>query len=276
MKPIIPWFEVPILPIPLPNGGTFELHGFGVLVAVGFMVGGWIAQRRATTRGDDAEAINRLIGWLVAGTFIGGHIGYGLMYKPDEYLKNPVEFLKFWQGLSSMGGFVVCVPLAVYFFYREKLSVWRYMDHLAHGMAIGWFFGRMGCFVAHDHPGSPTDFYLGAYGICHGQPSHAVACHDLGLYEAMWSLGMFILLMVLDRMRTWKDGVQVLLFGLSYGPVRFALDSLRPEATDPTYGPFTPGQYGAILVTLVCGALLVQRLRSADPELEPVAEQPAE
>ncbi len=262
MKPLIPWFEVPILPIPLPGGGTFELHGFGVLVAIGFMVGGWVAQRRATRLGDDAEAINRLIGWLVVGTFVGGHVGYGLMYKPDEYLSNPVEFLKFWQGLSSMGGFIVCVPLAIYFFKREKLDVWRYMDHLAHGMAIGWFFGRMGCFVAHDHPGSPTDFYLGVYGICHGQSSKLVACHDLGLYEALWSLAMFVVLQVLDRATKLKDGMHVLLLGLAYGPVRFALDSLRPEATDPTYGPFTPGQYGAIAVTVVCLAALARRARA--------------
>jgi prolipoprotein diacylglyceryltransferase len=38
------------------------------------------------------------------------------MYKPEEYLADPINFLKVWQGLSSFGGFVVCVPLAFYFF----------------------------------------------------------------------------------------------------------------------------------------------------------------
>lgn len=263
MRPLIPWFEPPILNIPIPGSdAVLPLHGFGVLVAVGFMVGGTIAQRRARVMGDDAEAINRLIGWLVLGTFVGGHVGYGLMYKPDEYLKNPVEFLKFWQGLSSFGGFAVCVPLAIWFFVREKLSVWRYLDHLAHGMAIGWFFGRMGCFVAHDHPGTPTDFYLGVYGTCAGTPDRSVACHDMGLYEALWSLTMFGVLLIMDRARTWKDGVQVLVFGLSYGPVRFAMDFLRPESTDARYGMFTPAQWGCLVLTAVCAALLVRRLRS--------------
>lgn len=263
MRPLIPWFEPPVVHVPFPGfEGGLEIHGFGILVAIGFMVGGWVAQRRARAMGDDAEAINRLIGWLVAGTFIGGHVGYGLMYKPDEYLKNPIEFLKFWQGLSSFGGFVVCVPLAIWFFRKEKLDVWRYLDHLAHGMAVGWFFGRMGCFVAHDHPGTPTDFYLGVYGICAGSQDRDVACHDMGLYEAFWSLAMFGVLIALDRVRKLKDGVQVLIFGLTYGPVRLAMDFLRPEATDARYLMFTPAQWGSMLLTVACAALLFRRLRA--------------
>ena len=262
MKPLIPWFEVPIFNIPIPGYGTVPLHGFGILVAIGFMIGGNVAQKRAAAKGDDAEAINKLIGYLVFGTFVGGHVGYGLMYKPHEYLSHPIEFLKFWQGLSSMGGFFVCVPLAIWFFRSNKLNVWRYMDHLAHGMAIGWFFGRMGCFVAHDHPGTPTNFYLGVYGTCYGNPDHNIACHDMGLYEGLWSLTMFFVLMLLDRVAKLKDGMAVLIFGLSYGPVRFGMDFLRPEATDVRYGALTPAQWGSILFTLVCVWMLSKRMKS--------------
>lgn len=261
MKPLIPWFEVPIFPIPIPGYGTFPLHGFGILVAIGFWVGGTIAQKRAARMGDDPQQINKLIGWLVVGALVGGHVGYGLMYEPDVYLKDPKQFLYFWHGLSSMGGFFVCVPLAIYFFISRKMAVWRNLDHLAHGMAIGWFFGRMGCFVAHDHPGTVTNFYLGVYGICHGIPDQSVACHDMGLYEALWSFTMFLVLQGLDRLKL-ADGLPVLIFGLSYGPTRFAMDFLRPEATDARYAGFTPGQYGAALFTLLCIGMLVSRIRA--------------
>lgn len=262
MSPLIPYFDVPILRIPIPGTDiVLPLHGFGLLVATGFLVGSSVAQRRATAFGLDADVIYRLVTWLVIGTFVGGHVGYGLMYAPDEYLKDPIQFLYFWQGLSSFGGFVVCVPLSVWFFWKEKVDVWKYLDCLAHGMAIGWFFGRMGCFVAHDHPGTPTDFYLGVYGICTGLGKD-VACHDMGLYEALWSLAMFGVLVAMDRARKWKAGVQVLIFGLSYGPVRFAMDFLRPEVTDARYWGYTPGQYGSALLTVVCFVWLVQRLRA--------------
>jgi prolipoprotein diacylglyceryltransferase len=156
VTPIIPYFQRVIFHIPLPAGlpmEHLEIHGFGVLVALGFLLGGWLAMHRARRHGDDSEAINRLIGWLVVGTFVGGHVGYGLMYKPVEYLTNPVKFLYVWEGLSSMGGFLVCVPLTVYFFKRYGLRLWANLDHMAFGFSLGWFFGRLGCTVAHDHPG---------------------------------------------------------------------------------------------------------------------------
>lgn len=269
MKPLIPWFEPPVLNIPIGDF-TLPLHGFGVLVAIGFVVGGNQAMQRATRLGMDPEVINRLIGWLVFGTFLGGHVGYGLMYKPQEYFANPVEFLKVWQGLSSFGGFAVCVPIAVWFFWKEKVpSIWAFCDCLAYGLTVGWFFGRMGCFVAHDHPGTPTEFWLGVYGMCPGL-GRDVACHDMGLYEALWSIGMYGVFRLLDR-RALVPGVMTLALGACYGPVRFAMDFLRPVVTDVRYAGFTPGQYWSIALTLLCVGFAVQRARSGQAPIGPAA-----
>ncbi len=136
MEPLIPYFQVPVIHI-----GPLPIHGFGMLVALGFILGGNVAQWRAERAGLDREAINKLLGYLVIGTFVGGHVGYGLMYEPREYLSNPIKFLQFWQGLSSFGGFVVCVPLSFWFFRHHKLPVWPYMDSLAIGLSLGWFLG---------------------------------------------------------------------------------------------------------------------------------------
>jgi len=287
VTPLIPWFEVPAIAIP---GFGFKLHGFGFLVALGFLFGGRAAMGRARRLGLDPDVINRLITWLVVGTFIGGHVGYGLMYKPKEYLADPIQFLYLWEGLSSFGGFVVCVPLSIWFFYKEKVDVWKFLDCLAHGMAIGWFFGRMGCFVAHDHPGSPTDFYLGVW--CRPEPGHMVdipdwlvladnpnanrpfshcatdpavhAVHDMGLYEALWSLSMFGLFRLMDY-RAWKPGVMVLLLGTLYAPVRFGMDFLRPVTSDPRYASLTPAQWLAAVLFVVCAFAVFRRMQ-ADAE----------
>lgn len=260
---MIPWFEPPAFEIPLGDL-TLPIHGFGILVFLGFVLGSRAAMARARRIGLDPDVINRLVGWLVVGTFIGGHVGYGLMYKPEEYLSKPIEFLKVWKGLSSFGGFVVCVPLSIWFFRKEGVPLWPYLDCLAYGMAIGWFFGRMGCFVTHDHPGTPTEFWLGVYGICQPDGNKMVACHDLGLYEGLWALGTFGAFTLLDR-RTWRPGTFVLALGLSYGPVRFFMDFFRPEATDARYLGFTPGQYWSFVLTVVCVVALVIRARQREP-----------
>ncbi len=279
MFAVIPAFDEPKIPLDwlgFPEGAA--IHGFGILVALGFVIGGNVAMARARKLGLDPEVINRLIGWLVAGTFIGGHVGFGLMYAPEEYLANPIEFLKFWRGLSSFGGFAVCVPLSVWFFWKEKVPVWPYLDCLAHGMAVGWFFGRMGCFVAHDHPGTPSDFFLAVEGTCRAD-ADGVACHDLGLYEALWSLAMFGLFRAMDSIPR-VPGIYPLILGAVYGPIRFGMDYLRPVSTDVRYLGFTPGQYWSLIFFLVCVYFLAQRMRSGDepfPFAEPdeSAEPPA-
>jgi len=295
VQPLIPWFEVPGITIP---GLGLELHGFGFLVALGFVFGGKAAMSRARRLGLDPEVINRLIGWLVLGTFVGGHVGYGLMYEPAEYLADPRQFLYVWQGLSSFGGFVVCVPLSIWFFYKERVPVWKYLDCLAYGMSVGWFFGRMGCFVAHDHPGTPTEFLTGVW--CTPEPGHmidlpdqivlhephrnlpwgpcaeqdgVIAVHDMGLYEALWSLSMFGVYQVMDRLKGWKPGVLVLSFGVSYVPVRFAMDLLRPETSDPRYGfgpaMLTPAQWLSLVLLAACVYGISQRLRAKDAAVQP-------
>lgn len=324
MHPLIPFYPVPVFEIPIPGFGTLPIHGFGLLVALGFIFGGNVAMERARKSGLDPEVINRLLSWLVVGTFIGGHVGYGLMYKPAEYLANPIEFLKVWQGLSSFGGFVVCVPLSFWFFRKEKLPIWPYMDSLAIGLSLGWFLGRMGCTVAHDHPGTPSDFWLAKYcrpveghtlvlpnwmmesghqdfrwGPCaqvgapitdlHNQLnlsgySGVVSAHDMGFYEALWSLSVFFLFVLLDR---WprRPGFYVTLLGVLYAPVRFFMDYLRPTTTDvryltdlihpagvdPRYYGLTPGQMWSIVFLVVSAYGLWKRVQTTDRPVGPTA-----
>lgn len=267
MLATIPYFSPPKIEIPLPPGLPWEhipLHGFGMLVALGFLVGASLAMKRATRIGIDPDAINRLVGYLILGTFLGGHIGYGLFYKPDEYFANPIKFLQVWEGLSSVSGLFVCLIIIIWFFKREKLPVWPYVDCLAHGFTVGFFLGRMGCFVAHDHPGTATDFFLGVEGIC--RDAAGAACHDMGLYEALWSLGMYFVFRYMDRIPR-VPGFYALAFFIAYGPVRILMDFVRPESTDVRYMGFTPAQYFVVGFMAVSIALLVRRSKSED---EPV------
>jgi len=281
---MIPYFEVPVIHL-----GPIPLHGFGLLVASGFLVGGHLASRRAKRVGLDPDVINRLIGWLVVGTFIGGHLGYLLMYEPGKILEDPMEIFKVWRGLSSFGGFVVCVPLSVWFFKKNKLPVLPYIDCLAYGLAIGWFLGRMGCTMAHDHPGTPAsgfplaiycrpvedhmflwpefmrpdiDHRLAPWGPCADHPS-VNGAHDMGFYEAQWSLAMFGLFWILDRVPR-KAGLYGILLGVSYGPARFMGDFLRPETTDDRYLGFTPAQYWSVILFLGCTWLFIRWMRTAE------------
>lgn len=277
MEPLIPYFE----PIEIPLGPV-SVHGFGILVALGFMAGSWMAMNKARRDGLDADVINRAVTWIIAGVFIGGHLGHALFYEPAEHFADPIKFLQVWKGLSSTGGFIGCTILVIIFLRREnarvrrenvalkqkgeplQLPVWvmPYGDTLMYGLSLGWFFGRMGCFSAHDHPGTQTDFWLGVYGMCPDQPI-SVACHDIGLYEAIWSGLMCILFVILDRKPRFQ-GFYIGLLCASYGPTRLLLDAFRHPATDARYFGLTPAQYGSMVIGLI-GVYILWSQRNTTP-----------
>jgi len=299
MKPLIPDFPV----VKFPITDDFAIHGFGILVALGFIFGSRMAMRKAARDGLDPELINRIVSWMVAGVFIGGHLGHLLMYYPEELVRDPTSIFRVWEGLSSFGGFVGCTILGIIFFQREdkaviqanrarkkagkplqpRINVLGYADAMLFGFTLGWFLGRMGCFVAHDHPGLETEFYLGVYGMCEQggmrlaaagaacdslgtcwskfmylvdvprEAGFGKACHDLGLYEAIWSLAMIPLVFILDRKPRFP-GFYTGIWLLSYGPIRLVLDMFR--TVDTRYFGITPAQVGSFLMIFLGAAIL--------------------
>ena len=129
--------------------------------------------------------------------------------------------------------------------------------------------GRLGCFSAHDHPGTETTFFLGVKGMCPGALTlkerllSQQACHDLGLYEAMWSGAMFIWFWFKNKVPR-HPGYYVGWMCLSYGPIRLIMDIYRHPAGDTRYLGLTPAQYGSILV-IILGVVIIVRNRDKEP-----------
>jgi phosphatidylglycerol:prolipoprotein diacylglycerol transferase len=239
----------------VPVEGFFGLpiRPFGLLVSVGVMIGYALARRRARLTGLDQELCANGIVWTVVAGFVGAHWVSVIFYFPEDLGRDPLVLLKFWKQLSSFGGFLGGTVGAWIYFRRHRQSLLKYADAIIFGLVPAWFFGRLGCTVVHDHPGAPTSFALGVR--C--GPGASVV-HDLGLYEALFTLVLIGVLYGLRRVRPFH-GFPLVLMLVLYAPVRFLLDRLRVD--DRTYWGLTPGQFFAALVLLLAAALAAHGLR---------------
>lgn len=246
MIALIPYFEQPETTV----FGS-RLQAWDVLVFLGFVVGVWIAARAARWRGRDPGVVLDYAPWVLLGGFTVAHLVHVLFYEPQLLQENPWVILYIWSGLSSFGGFLGATLTTVIFFHRHKESFWTYCDPLAVGMAPAWTIARIGCFLAHDHKGVESDFFLAV-----DFPSGPR--HDLGLYEAGLS---FVLSLVVAWLffRKYPNGTAVGALCFLYGITRFFLDFLR--ADDARYGGFTPAQFGAIVLAFFGLYALVRALR---------------
>lgn len=249
--------------------GFLEIHLFGILVATGVVIGSSLAARYAERNAIDPDYL-RWIGFrLVVGGFIICHLIDVLFYQQDKLAKEPWILLYVWQGISSYGGFIGGFIMFMWYTqarYKPPISRLELGDNAIYAFAPGFWFGRMGCSVAHDHPGVPTDFPLAVefpphrypaaevYGLDASQP---ISAHDLGLYEALYLMPLIVLGVVLiSRWKGRKPGMMLAYACVLYSIPRFFLEFLRIESTDPRYWGMTPAQWFSIIL-LGAGLYLV-------------------
>ena len=255
MTPSIPYVEIPPLHLfgPIGNIGEISIKPFGTLVAVGVYVGIELAQKQGKKCKLDAATLSSFIWYILAGGFIGGHVLDTIFYRPAHVLSSPLSLLKIWDGQSSFGGFTGAFVGLLIWQRRFKASTLRYADVVGSAFPTAWIFGRMGCSVAHDHPGMRSDSWIAVAYPAGGR-------FDLGLYEMLLTIPLaiaFLVLMDKPRPPGFFNGIMC----AAYAPVRFVLDFLRARdlaGADPRYLGLTPAQWGCALM-LAVGLFLVYR-----------------
>ena len=292
LSALIPYPQLPSLPL---IDDSLAIHPFGVLVATGILVGSWLTIRRGKVLGLDEEKVKNMIFWSLLTGFLVSHFSDVLIYQKHPSTGAMLRALADPRsGLSSMGGFAGAVLGLFVWCRRSGERVMPYADSLAYGLATGWFFGRMGCYVAHDHPGelmatSDPLYFLGVDYPCpmaHCAPKGSGLVHigaefrrhDMGFEEGLFAAALAGGYLLWGTFKP-RLGVFVASIATLYGPIRFAMDRLRVRdgiGADPRTFGLTPAQYAAIAVTLIGLLLWVYVLRQPAPATVSPASAPSE
>jgi len=256
---------IPDIQIPIYHLGPIPVDPWGTLVCIGFVVGLEIARARAIRLGYDIRDIVDGTVSIVLSGFVVGHLVHVLAYHPEQFEKDGMlSLLRIWAGFSSFGGFIgALIGANVFFRWVRKRPFWEHADIIMFGFPFGWIFGRLGCFIAQDHIGKPSTFFLAQ------QFSRYGTRHNLGLYEALGTMAIAGIFLWMDR-QPRRAGYFAMLWCLLYAPLRFGLDFLRNtdlENHDVRWAGLTPAQWGCLL--MFGGGLLLARRVSMPPPVPP-------
>ncbi len=128
--------------------GPFSLHTYGVFVALGFFAGIALALREAGKSGINREKIFDLFFSIVLAAIVGSRILYVLL-NFHQYRGDPMGIIRIWEGgLVFYGGLILAAGVTIWYVRRNELELWPVADLLAPSIALGHFFGRLGCFSA--------------------------------------------------------------------------------------------------------------------------------
>lgn len=266
LEALIPYIDMPDYTLAdLPVIGKLKLQVFGPLVAVGVILGMNRVLAYAKAKNIDEYMCRDLMFWVLVFGFTISHWVSVLFYFPQDVAKNPWLLLMIWNGLSSVGGFFGALVGVVWFLRKKNQPILVYIDALVYGFVVGFTFGRLGCSLVHDHPGTLlADLPGWAQWLAVGPWPDGNFRLDLGLLEFVYDLGIIAFVYLIygwrkDRRPGHLTGVVCML----YAPYRFLLDFLR-GAQDVRYFGLTTAHYATLLLFAI-GVYLVF-IRKEKPE----------
>lgn len=213
---MVPYFHHPVL----LDFGTVKVYTFGTLVGIAIIAGLYLLTHRAKATGLNERTAEHLHYVSVGFGLFLGHIFNTFMYEPGRLeTEGWIVLLKPWDGMSSLGGIMGGLLAASIYLRYKKANPAKYLDAFFYAFTFAWVIARLGCTLVHDHPGSPTDFFLGVQ-----YPGGTR--HDLGFYEFLTFVPLAAY-MWFTRFRPRFAGWYVLTWGLVMGPLRFFGDFLR-------------------------------------------------
>lgn len=150
----------------LPGG--FPIRSFGLMLALGFLLGSWVYTQLAARYGDDPERdparYSAITLWILIGVVLGARAHYvivqtlrfdGVDLDNEDFLRHPLEAFQFWKGgLSMYGGMFGAIAAGMWKARREHVRPLHALDLGLIAGFVGQAIGRVGCFLVGDDYGS--------------------------------------------------------------------------------------------------------------------------
>ena len=247
--------------IPLIAGKS--IHVYGVMIAVGFLLGLFYLKRESRRVGQDEEKIVDLFFGIIIAGLVGSRLLFVINEASSEFFANPLMFFKVWEGgLVFQGGVILSIIYTIYFCRKNDLKFFTISDICAPALSMGHALGRIGCFFAGCCHGRecPVDYPFALIfpkfdnGIGIAPPG--VPLYPTQIFE---SLGEWVILGLLLSFRKKKpfDGAVFLLYLILYAILRSVVEIYRGDFTrgyiiDPY---LSNGQFYS-LIGFICAVFL--------------------
>lgn len=243
--------------------GSLEIRWYGILIALGIILGFMIVQREMLKRGMHPDLLTDLLIWAIPISIISARIYY-VIFTWDYYRDHPEQIIQIWNGgIAIHGALIGAVITAVIFCRKRGVSFWKVADITAPGLLIGQIIGRWGNFMNQEAHGGPVsesfkENTIIPDWIMNQMTIEGVTYHPTFLYESLWNVVGLILILVIRRMLKMKRGEVFLFYIIWYSIGRFFIEGMR---TDSLYviGSLRAAQLVSVTGIVIGIAILLYR-----------------
>ncbi len=232
--------------------GGFDVYFYGIFMALAIMAGYAFAVHDAKMRGYDPNLVHDFVLPGVVVSLCFARLGY-IIFDPDLTI---LDFLLFRNGGLQVYGSIVGGIICIFVYTKiKKVGFLEFTDICIRGLLTGQIIGRWGNFFNREAFGRATDglfamrmkldqvkivgnvikeqgmyIYNGAkYPIIDWEGTSYIQVHPTFLYEALWNLGLLLLLTILYKKSKDFKGRFTAIYFIGYGIGRFWIENLRTD-----------------------------------------------
>ena len=206
--------------------GKFTVHGYGLMIGIGFMLAVLLGARKATKTGLSADHVTNIAICTLVFGFLGGKLLF-IIVEAKDFFSNPLAVLGS-QGFVVYGGIISGVASICIYCLIKKISVKQYLDVIGNYVPLTQAFGRLGCFLAGCCYGRTTDAW---YGVVFPEGCLAPAGVKLIPTQLIMAAGDFVIFVLLSLVNNKKkhSGLVASCYLMFYSIGRFIIEFLRND-----------------------------------------------
>ncbi|HCV8138613.1 TPA: prolipoprotein diacylglyceryl transferase [Staphylococcus aureus] len=251
------------------NLGPLSVRWYGIIIAVGILLGYFVAQRALVKAGLHKDTLVDIIFYSALFGFIAARI-YFVIFQWPYYAGNPGEIIKIWHGgIAIHGGLIGGFIAGVIVCKVKNLNPFQIGDIVAPSIILAQGIGRWGNFMNHEAHGGPVSrafleqLHLPNF-IIENMYINGQYYHPTFLYESIWDVAGFIILVNIRK--HLKLGETFFLYLTWYSIGRFFIEGLRTDSLMLTSN-IRVAQLVSILLILISISLIVYRRIKYNPPL---------
>jgi len=277
-------------PVILDLPGQLAIRWYGVSYLLGFLASILLLRRwskKGTFEVPTQEVSNFVVLLAFFGVFMGGRLGYVLLYGFNTFLKNPLYIFKIWEGgMASHGGFVGVILFMAWYAKKHGHHFWNLSDNFACTASLGLAFGRLANFVNGELWGRTTTVKWGMVfpqelGLQYGEYNTAaiqqlvtagelLPRHPSQLYQAAAEGFLVFGIMLLLRRSSIarRPGLLSAAYLALYAIARIGMEFFREPDSTVYFSWLTKGQLYSMLMILAAAGIAWKRSRSGDKQID--------
>jgi prolipoprotein diacylglyceryl transferase len=263
--------------------GPFPLRAYALCILLGIVVAVLITQRRWVARSGRAEDVIDVAVWAVPFGIIGGRL-YHVITDPQLYFaqgRNPIAALYIWQGGLGIWGAVALGAVGTWIGCRRRgISLAAFAGAVAPGLVLAQAIGRWGNYFNQELFGGPTTVPWALRIDPDNRPDNTADIalyHPTFLYESLWCVGVFFLLIWAEKRFRLTGGRVFALYIAAYTLGRAWIESLRVDDVNHILG-LRLNVWTSVIVFLTAVAFLIVTRRPGQPDTDappaPAADEP--